>query len=136
VGAVDEGVAVAPVCGVEEFLEAGGADSRIGGDAGADRTGAAGSDPEAGFGVCWLRSQCGGLDGIHARQRRCLGGKAPQEIRDGLRAALDLKVNAGGVVQHPAGEAEFYGEAVDIGAEADALHLSDGHGRGGGWVRS
>lgn len=67
------------------------------------------------------------VDGLHAGQRRRLGGDQVAEPGHGRGAALDLRDDALRGVGHVSGQGEFGGEAVEVGPEAHALyHSPDG----------
>ena len=79
----------------------------------------AGDDVEAGFAS---RRDVADCDGVDARERRGFRTEAGEESIERGGGAFDLDGYAFGVVADGAGELLFRGEAVDEGAEADALH--------------
>ena len=119
VGAVEKGVEVAAVAGIEQLLEARAAHRGVGGHAG----GRASSVGALENGKCSRRaprSDALGLDRVDAGEGRGLVGKRAEE-RGEIRP-LGLEQDAVGVVQHPARELETAREAVDEGPEPHALH--------------
>ncbi|OPZ61005.1 MAG: hypothetical protein BWY87_00100 [Deltaproteobacteria bacterium ADurb.Bin510] len=119
VGAVDEGVAVAPVLGIEEFAQAVGAGGRVGRQVGGPGAAdAAGGDHEAAFAL-----------GLELLGRAAAdAGPGRQLVETGLETselqliALDLDLDALGTVAHEAAQADAVGQAVDKGPESHALH--------------
>jgi hypothetical protein len=135
--AVDEGIAVAPVGGIEQFGQAVVAGRRVGRDCRRDTAGAAGEDAEVVLPVDAAAG--GGLDALDACQRRGVGLQSLLEPRQHGRGALDFERHAFGVVEDPAGQAQLVRQAIDERAEADTLHraayadrapLDGGFGRG------
>ncbi|MCK7527005.1 MAG: hypothetical protein MZV64_60070 [Ignavibacteriales bacterium] len=120
VGAVDEGIAVAPVVGVEEFAQAVVADGDVG------RDGLEGAvhgfrvdDVEGGESVC-------GAEGRRS-VRRCgreAGLRRAARYDEGVQhilVAIHFDVHTRGGVAHPAVEFEARGKVVHERAEADPL---------------
>jgi len=119
VGAVEERVAVAAVTRIEKLAEAVGAGGGVGGDAGGNLSfDLAGNDAEAGFASSGQVSDGNGVD---AGQGRSFGAKTGEKSVDARRRALKFDGDALGVVGDGTGEVFFRGQAVDEGAEADAL---------------
>jgi hypothetical protein len=120
VGAVEEGIAITSIGGREKFAEAVGTGRGVGGDscghAAEDFTC---DDAEAGF-AGWFEFADG--YGVNARQGRSFGAETGEEGVEGGGGPFDFNCDAVGVVADEAGEQFFLGEAVDEGAEADALH--------------
>ena len=120
VGAVEEGIAIAAVCRIQQFAKAVRAGGGVGRDAGADAAqDFAGDDTEAGFaGKC----EVGCVHGVDAREGRDFGGKAGQEGFDPRWRAFQFDRDPIGIVSDKAGKMLFGGEAVDEGTESNALN--------------
>ena len=118
-GAVDEGVAPAPVVNIEKLGKAGVANPHVGADGGGNRTFGARQDHEIPARVVGRNHL--GLDGIHPRQRWRLAGEA---LRKGIHqrlAAFNLDLHPATIVAHPADKAERVGETIHKGPEAHSL---------------
>lgn len=120
VRAVDEGMAPAPVGGIEQLGEAVRAGGGIRRHRGIRRAVETDFYLEAAH---VARRRFRRLHGRHAGQRRRFGLEPRDEILDRRHGALHLDVHALAVVAHPAGEVQFLRQAIDEGPEADALHL-------------
>ena len=120
VGAVDEGVAPAPVLRVEKFGQARRTHAHVRPDGGGDNPLHARQDLEAPARVVGRNHFR--LDGIHSCQGRRLAGEALGESIEDRLTALDLDLYPAPVIAHPAHQPEAVGETVDEGPEAHALH--------------
>lgn len=121
-GAVDEGVTVAPVRGVEKLRQAVGAHRRVVADGGVHGgIGTVALEDGKAVGVGLYRAAFL-ADLIHSRQGRRVAAQPLAQLGDGRGAPLDLDVHAGAVVAHPAGDAQFLRQAINEGPEAHALH--------------
>ena len=119
VRAVDEGVAVAAVGGVEQLAKAVGADGGVGGDRSIRLTPAlALHDREAGFAG---RRQVLRRHPLDPGERRRVGRQPSQEGRDRVRLTLDLQQHTLLVVEHPAGQPVLGGEPEHVGAKSHPL---------------
>ena len=119
VGAVEEGVAEAPVRGIAELAQTVGAGRDVGQHQGGSGSGAvARADGE---GVVADGGEGGGRELQQERARRQLGPEPPRKRREVLRSALDLDGHALRRVQDEAGEIEAAREAIHERPEAHAL---------------
>ena len=120
-GAVGEGVAMAPPAGIERFRRAGQANGCVRRDPGARRAAPAGGDMEA-------RRQPAGeiadLDAVDLRQRRRLAPEAIDQRRDLRLGPAGADQHALAVVQHLAVESELSGDAPHRRAKSDTLHAA------------
>ena len=122
VGAVREGVPVAPVGGIEELGQAGVAGGGVRRDRDVRVAGALrGHDRELALAGCGgvLRHQV--LHGGHRRSVSCQSG---QELLDPLRCALDLDQHSVLVVEHVTAELESRRQPEDVRPEPDPLNRS------------
>ena len=127
VGAVEEGITVAAVGGIEELAETVGTGGGIGRNAGGNLAfDFAGDDAESPI-ASWRQVANG--DGVDAGEGRNFDAEAVQECFDACGRAFNLDQDAFGVVSDGAGEGFFCSEAVDEGAKAHALdNAADAHG--------
>ncbi len=125
VGAVDEGVAVAPVRGVPQLGQAGIARGDVGREeADAGRRCGALRDAEAGASERdrLIIAKVAHDDSLHARPRRGILAQAAREGFQVRHAARGLDLHPAGGIAHLTVEPELARQAVDEGSEADALH--------------
>ncbi|MGY4363151.1 hypothetical protein ACVW0J_009644 [Bradyrhizobium sp. i1.7.7] len=116
-GAVDEGVAIEPAGWIEQLAQAFWTGRGIGDDACRHPALVARADIKP-----FARHRPDRLhrDLVDPGERRLFQRQCPDEVRRAL--ALDLDDDAMGIVGDEAAEAVARGEAVDIGAKADALY--------------
>ena len=121
VGAVEEGIAVAAIVGIEQFAQAIGAGGGVGGNAGRD----------AGRGPRWRRCgsrfrRLGASSRTATESMRERGGASARRRRrkDSMRCGrpFDFDGHAARIVADEAGQSLLRCEAIDEGTEADALH--------------
>ena len=118
--AIDEGVPVAAVAGIEQLAHAVIADCDVRRDEGAD--GGRALAPDDAEGPLPPRLDRRRLDGVDAGERRRITGEAQLEGFERGRVALDLDEHALGVVADVAAEAQSGGQPMDERPEADTLH--------------
>ena len=118
-GAVDEGVAPAPVGRVEQLRQAVGAGGGVGADQGGGLPCPAFDDVESGVPAAGRAVMPGEV--AHLGQGRDFLGQSAGEGFNGVGVALHQHFHPGGVVAHRAGEVQFPCEMPDIRAKADAL---------------
>ena len=120
VGAVDEGIAIAPVGGIEQLAAAVVADTDIRGDEGVSQLlGAAFPDLKA-LKMLQLRTVAR-LDALDERQLRRARRNIRHEARKLFSLALQLQLHAGGGVLDETAEPVLAHQLMDKGPEADAL---------------
>ena len=125
VGAVDKGVVIASVGGVEQFAQA----VVTGGDIGGDERRMRGlvlrrHDAKALFivGIPSASRQLGNLDALHpCRVRRVLRQRGDKAV-DGRARSMRLDMHAVARVEHPAADTVRHGLAIHKRPHADALH--------------
>ena len=120
VGAVDEGVAVAPVGGVGQFLQAGGAGGQVGGGQGGRGPGGAGQDGKPAVPAAARQRLHGQV--LHHGQRGRRGANRFHKAVQGGRRAFQFQFHPGGGVAGPAGQLFPGGQPVQEGAEPHPLH--------------
>ena len=120
IGAIQKWIAIAPVVAIEQFAQAIRAGGGIGGNAGGDAAADfAGNDAETGIAV---RLDLADGHRVNARQCGRFGAETEEKRFDAVVRALDLDDDSIGVVADESGQAFLKREAVNEGAEADALH--------------
>ncbi len=120
VRAVNEGVTVAPVGGVEQLPQAIGTGRHVRRDeheAPLLRLRMADLERRVAIGGDRRRLQRG-----DARERGRLSAQRGEKCRQRLRLSFGLDVHAAGVIQHPAAHAEPSCQVVHEGAKTDSLH--------------
>ena len=118
-GAIAKGIAVAPVCGVEQLGAAGGARRCVRYDGGARGAGMAGKDSKIGRRGAGVR---GLLDRVNAGQRRGVGGQPCGKFRQLRWVAPCGDGYALAVVGDMADKAQRARQMPDVRTKPHALH--------------
>ncbi len=118
VGAVDEGVAVAPVCRVKQLSETVRANIAVGRYHGPAFATSAGKNGEPGLP---RRNLLRATEFGYHRQRRCFGRDRLAKRRQILRLPFRFDLNAAAGIAHPSPQAMFVGKPVDKGTKPNPL---------------